>query len=403
MKIHRNIAIGIVEGLQQILEKNEALRPCLNKLLKQNRKWGSRDRRQLGEAVLDCVRWKRTYEYLGTLSLESENYYWELLGVWLLTKGRTLPGWDELSKLKDLKISLPINPKTTARKIIESIPDWLDDLGLKSFNETIWIKEIQSLNKTASLVLRCNTLKQDPLKLQKQLKKDFNIEANQHNEIPEALVIDKHQNLNQNPLFLKGFFEIQDANSQRVARWIDPKPGNLILDSCAGGGGKSLHLAALMKNKGKIFALDPDPNKLEQLHKRALRNGVSNIQILTTGNKEFYLRHKGEIDAVLIDAPCSGLGVIRRNPAIKWHMNPKKIIELEELQKDILNKNAPLVKKGGVMVYATCSIFPNENKLQIADFINSKEGEAFELIKDQTFLSNESSFDGFYIAKLKKT
>ena len=200
MKIHRNIALGIVKGLQQILEKNEALRPCLNKLLKQNRKWGSRDRRELGEAVLDCVRWKRTYEYLGTLSLKSENYYWELLGVWLLTKGRTLPGWDELSKLKDLKISLPINPKTAARKIIESIPDWLDDLGLKSFNETIWIKEIQALNKTASLVLRCNTLKQDPLKLQKQLKKDFNIEANQHNEIPEALIIDKHQNLNQIPL-----------------------------------------------------------------------------------------------------------------------------------------------------------------------------------------------------------
>ena len=156
-------------------------------------------------------------------------------------------------------------------------------------------------------------------------------------------------------------------------------------------------------NKGKIFALDPNPNKLEQLYKIALRNGVSNIQILTTGNKEFYLRYKEEIDAVLIDAPCSGLGVIRRNPAIKWHMNPKKIIELEQLQKDILNKNAPLVKKGGVMVYATCSIFPNENKLQIADFINSKEGEAFELIKDQTFLSNESNFDGFYIAKLKKT
>jgi len=402
VKIHRNIALGIVEGLQQILEKNEALRPCLNKLLKQNRKWGSRDRRQLGEAVLDCVRWKRTYEYLGTLSLESENYYWELLGVWLLIKGRTLPGWDELSKLKYLKISYPINSKITARKIIESIPDWLDDLGLKSFNETIWTKEIQALNKIAPLVLRCNTLKQDPLKLKKQLKKDFNIEVNQYDEIPEALIIEKHQNLNQNPLFLKGFFEIQDANSQRVARWIDPKPGNLILDSCAGGGGKSLHLATLMKNKGKIFALDPDQKKLEQLHKRALRNGVSNIQILTSGNKEFYLQHKGKIDAVLIDAPCSGLGVIRRNPAIKWHMNPKKISELEKLQKDILLKNAPLVKKGGIMVYATCSIFPNENELQIANFIKSKEGEAFELIKDHTFLVNESNFDGFYIAKLKK-
>ena len=402
MKLHRNIAFGIVDGLHQILKKNEAIRPCLNKLLKQNRKWGSRDRRQLGEAILDCIRWKRTYEYLGSINVKSKNYYWELLGVWLLTKGSIFPDWDELSRLKGLKISLPLNPKTTSRKIRESIPDWLDELGVKSFNESIWGKEIHSLNSYAPLVLRCNTLKQDPIKLKNYLKRDFKIEASHYYEIPEALIIEKHQNLNQNPLYLKGFFEIQDANSQRVAHWIDPQEGNLIVDSCAGSGGKSLHLAALMKNKGKIFALDKHSKKLDQLHKRALRNGVSNIQTLKTDNTKFYLNYKGSIDAVLIDAPCSGLGVIKRNPAAKWHINPKKISEFEKLQKDILIKNSTLVKKGGILVYATCSIFPNENQLQISHFLKTKEGKTFELVKDQTFLANETGFDGFYIAKLKR-
>ena len=124
MKIHRNIALGIVEGLQQILVKNEALLPCLNRLLKQNRKWGSRDRRQLGEAVLDCIRWKRTYEYLGNLNTQSENYYWELLGIWILTKKTGLPEWEEIASLKKVKIELPLDLKNTDRKTRESLPDW---------------------------------------------------------------------------------------------------------------------------------------------------------------------------------------------------------------------------------------------------------------------------------------
>ncbi|MDA7797632.1 RsmB/NOP family class I SAM-dependent RNA methyltransferase [Flavobacteriaceae bacterium] len=402
MKIHRNIGIGIVEGLQQILIKKEALRPCLNQLLKQNKKWGSRDRRQLGEAVLDCIRWKRTYEYLGNLSEDSRNYKWELLGVWLLTKGMSLPEWEELSNLKDLKISFPLDPNKTERKIRESIPDWLDELGTNNFDETIWGKEIQVLNTTAPLVLRCNTLKHDIETLQKSLKNDFKIETTQLKEVPEALILEKHQKLNQNPLFLKGFFEIQDANSQRVAHWIAPEPGDLIVDSCAGGGGKSLHLAALMKNKGKIFALDLHEKKLEQLQKRALRNGVSNIQTSSAENTPFYIQQQGKADAVLIDAPCSGLGVIRRNPAAKWHMNPDKIQELENLQQELLQKNAPLVKKGGKLIYATCSIFPNENQNQIKHFLKTEIGSEFQLDKEETFLSHLTNFDGFYIARLKK-
>ena len=402
MKIHRNVALGIVEGLQQILDKNEALRPCLNRLLKLNRKWGSRDRRQLGEAVLDCVRWKRTYEYLGNLNTQSENYYWELLGIWILTKKIALPEWEEIATLKHLKIEFPLNAKTTDRKTRESLPDWLDELGLKSFDEDTWNKESQSLNQMAPLVLRANTLKNDPLSLVKRLKKDFNIKATQSSTIPEALILEKHQKLSQNPIYLKGGFEIQDANSQQVAHWANPQPGNLVVDACAGSGGKSLHLAAIMKNKGKIIAFDPHQNKLDKLQKRALRNGVSNIQTSTTDDTQLYTKLMGTADIVLIDAPCSGLGVLKRNPAAKWQMNPERIEALEQLQQQILEKNAVLVKNGGALLYATCSIFPNENQDQIRRFLKSEVGSVFTLEKEQRFLTHQTGFDGFYIASIKK-
>jgi len=402
VKIHRNIALGVVEGLRQILEKKQALRPTLSRLLKQNRRWGSRDRRQLGESVLDCIRWKRTYVYLGNLDSQSECFFWELLGIWMLTKEMILPEWGELSSIKELKISIPLNLETSDRKIRASLPDWLDVLGIESYGETIWEKESQSLNTPAALVLRNNTLKQDSLSLKEQLEKDFTIKSTEVTDIPQALVLDKHYKLNQNPLYLNGAFEIQDANSQRVAHWVNPQSNHLIVDACAGSGGKSLHMAALMKNQGRIFALDPHPIKLDQLKIRAKRNGISNIQTLDTHTPDFFNQQQDTADVVLIDAPCSGLGVLRRNPAAKWHMNPEKIKKVELLQRDILQKNAPLVKKGGALVYATCSIFPNENQYQIKHFLESDLGSEFELIKEKTYLTHQTGFDGFYLARLEK-
>ena len=402
MKIHRNIALGVVEGLRQILEKKQALRPSLSQLLKQNRRWGSRDRRQLGEAVLDCIRWKRTYAYLGNLDSQSEYFFWELLGIWMLTKEMILPEWEELSSIKELNISIPLNLETTDRKIRTSLPDWLDVLGIENYGETIWEKESQSFNTPAALVLRNNTLKQDSLSLKEQLEKDFTIKSTEVTDIPQALVLDKHYKLNQNPLYLNGAFEIQDANSQRVAHWVNPQSNHLIVDACAGSGGKSLHMAALMKNQGRIFALDPHPIKLDQLKIRAKRNGISNIQTLDTHTPDFFNQQQDTADVVLIDAPCSGLGVLRRNPAAKWHMNPEKIKKVELLQRDILQKNAPLVKKGGALVYATCSIFPNENQYQIKHFLESDLGSEFELIKEKTYLTHQTGFDGFYLARLEK-
>ncbi|MDA0793636.1 MAG: RsmB/NOP family class I SAM-dependent RNA methyltransferase [Bacteroidetes bacterium] len=402
MKLYRNIALGVVDGLERIFDKEEALRPVLSQLLKQNKKWGSRDRRLLGEAILDIVRWKRSYSFVGALKENSKNYNWELVGVWMLTKGTELPDWDEFSEIKGLKITWPLDPLTNALTIRESLPDWLDEMGIEAFGDAIWEKESHALNSPSSLVIRCNTLKQDPIKLQKQLKKEYDIESIQSKEIPETLLLKEHKNLLQNPLYLQGAFEIQDANSQRVAHLVNPQKGGTVVDACAGSGGKSLHLATLMQNKGVVYAMDPQENKLEQLLKRAERNGITSIQVHPHNDIDFFTLHQGKIDAVLIDAPCSGLGVLRRNPAAKWQMNPEKIKALEILQQEILHKNAPLVKKEGTLVYATCSIFPNENQNQISRFLKTEIGAEFKLIKEQTFLTHQSTFDGFYIAQLQK-
>lgn len=401
MKIHRNLAVGVIRGLELILIQKQALRPSLKKILKQNNKWGARDRRTIGEALLDCIRWKRYYEYLGDLNPASVNYLWELLGVWIVTKGGVLADWEEFSRIKNLSLNIPENQESLPLQIRASIPDWLDQLGRKSFKETVWQKECLSLNTPAPLVLRANTLKGTTENLLEQLNNDYDIKGKPSEELPETIVLNQHQNLSQNPLYLAGRFEIQDANSQRVAHWIHPKAGDLIIDACAGSGGKSLHLAALMENKGKIIAFDT-AKKLELLKNRAVRNGVTIIETIPIDTKQTKQIAEGTATAVLIDAPCSGLGVLRRNPAAKWHMNPEKIESLLKLQEEILQKNALLVKKGGSLVYATCSIFPDENEKQINRFLKSPKGQYFEIENAQTFLTHQTQFDGFYIAKLKR-
>ena len=400
MKLHRNLALGIVEGLQNIFNNKVPLRIELSRLLKLNRKWGSRDRRLLGKILLDCIRWKNTYAHLGNLNVKTKYFNWKLLGVWLLLKEYELPEWDEIIGLKELHSKPPLDPKKINRIIRHSIPDWLDKLGLETFGEDTWEKELKKQNEEASLVLRANTLKTSPERLQRILEKKFNISSSLNKAYPEALIIESHIKLTHLEPYQKGLFEIQDANSQLVSHWADPKPGMKVIDACAGAGGKTLHMAALMQNKGNIIALDNYPKKLEQLIKRAHRNRINIIQTQDANEANVLESNYKKADVVLIDAPCSGLGTLRRNPAAKWHMKSDRMKELQELQLNILQKNAPLVKKGGKLIYATCSIFPSENNHQIQFFLKSEAGKRFNLVREQTFLAHETSFDGFFIAEL---
>jgi 16S rRNA (cytosine967-C5)-methyltransferase len=401
MKLHRNIALGIVEGLQQLFEEKQNLRTVLNQQLKKNRKWGSRDRRLLGEVLLDCVRWKRTYMELGGLHYNSFYFFWELMGVWILSKTHPLPDWIEFKNLQKLNIPFVLNPKIKKRAIRESIPDWLDQMGVDELGLDFWEKEIKALNSASPLVIRANSLKTQPIKLQSQLQKEFKIECQTLQYFPEALLLDKHQRVTHLKPYQKGLFEVQDANSQRVAQWVNPSKGMKIIDACAGAGGKTLHMAALMENQGTLIAVDTYPKKLEQLKKRVQRNGVTIVTTQDANTDSFFDQEYQQADAVLIDAPCSGLGVLRRNPATKWHLNPDRVDELKKLQQYILRRNAPLVKQGGTLVYATCSILPSENQKQVQDFLSSEQGSRFQLEKQQTFWVHETGFDGFYIAKMK--
>ena len=400
MKLHQNLALGIVSCLNDILKQKKALRPSLNQLLKHNRKWGSRDRRLVGESVLEIIRWKRLFTDIGKLDTKSDKYYWNLLGIWMLKKQIPFQDLECFSEIKTESIDFEFNRKSKTRAILQSIPDWLDDLGLKNFGKTVWEKEIEKLNDKAPLVLRVNTFKTSPEKLQNILKKKYDIKSSRTPEFPAALFLDKHQKLNHLELFKQGWFEIQDANSQKVSYFAAPNPGMLVIDGCAGAGGKTLHLANLMHNKGRIIALDPNKKKLKQLIVRIKRNGVRMVTIPDLDYEDILTKYKENADLVLIDVPCSGLGVLRRNPAAKWHMNPSYIEELIKLQQQILQKHSLLVKKGGALVYSTCSIFSNENENQIQKFLKTSVGKSFHIEKEKTLLTHNSMGDGFYMARL---
>ena len=403
MKLHQNLALGIISCLEMILKDKKALKSSLKKLLKKNRNWGSRDRRFIGEAVLEIIRWERKFSEMGKLDPKLDRYYWNLLGVWILYKDIPLPDWENFSEINKKSINFKLTPKSKSRAIKQSIPDWLDDLGIKSFGKTLWEKEIESLNETAPLVLRVNIFRTTTEKLQNILKKKYAIESKKIPEYPYALFLDKHRKLDHLELFKKGWFEIQDANSQRVSVFAAPKPGMTVIDACAGAGGKTLHMANIMQNKGSIIALDPNNKKLEQLKIRIKRNGIRMVTIHNLNNENYEKKYKTNADLVLIDAPCSGLGVLRRNPAAKWQMNPTNIQKLIYIQQEILQRQSIYVKRGGILVYSTCSIFPDENENQIKNFLTTGLGKSFYLEKEETFLTHQSKGDGFYMARLIKS
>ena len=200
--------------------------------------------------------------------------------------------------------------------------------------------------------------------------------------------------------FKEGKFEQQDAGSQLIGAFVEAKSGERVIDACAGSGGKTLQLAADMQGKGVIIAMDTEGWKLDDLKLRAKRAGAFNIEPRLIDSTKVIKRMYESADRVLIDAPCSGLGVIRRMPDSKWRDGREHLNELREIQHDILSRYALMAKVGGIVVYSTCSILPSENELQIERFLKENEGR-FELIEDKHTLPS-SGFDGFYMAKLKR-
>lgn len=324
-----------------------------------------------------------------------------MFAAWAVLRGYPIPDWTQLQGTPERKIKGRFDELSKKRVIKESIPDWMDTLCVKELGEDLWSKEIKAQNEQAKVILRVNTLKTTKEKLRAILM-DLNIETEFLKDQPDALVLKERANVFLTEAFKEGLFEVQDASSQLVAPLLDVQPGMRVVDTCAGAGGKTLHLASIMQNKGQLIALDLYESKLNQLKLRARRNGVHNIETRVIENSKTIKKLHGTADRVLIDAPCSGLGVLKRNPDSKWKLQPEFIDNIRKVQAEVLENYSKIVKPGGKLVYATCSILPSENQEQIQKFLATENGQNFTLIKDYKILAHQTGFDGFYMALLEK-
>jgi 16S rRNA (cytosine967-C5)-methyltransferase len=370
--------------------------------LKKDKRWGSHDRKFVAETIYEIVRWKRLYTEIAEVKDPfTRDDIWRIFAVWAVLRGIKLPDWKYFEATPTRKIKGRFDELTKIRKFKESIPDWIDELGLKELGQETWEKELTAQNEQARVILRVNTLKTTKEKVRSILM-DNNIETELLKDQPDALVLKERANVFIIPAFKQGFYEVQDASSQLVAYYLDVKPGMRVVDTCAGAGGKTLHLASLMENKGQLIAMDIYESKLKQLKIRAKRNGVFNAEFRVIDTTKVIKRLHEKADRVLIDAPCSGLGVLKRNPDSKWKLQPEFIDNIKKVQEEVLHNYSKIVKPGGKMVYATCSILPSENQEQVQKFLKTEEGQKFKLVKDQNVFAHQSGFDGFYMALMEK-
>jgi 16S rRNA (cytosine967-C5)-methyltransferase len=385
-KPHRILLQAIVNALVTIFNDGKFADKVIEKTLKENPKFGGRDRRFVAETTYDIVRNYRLIAYLAG----SETDYWKIVGAYFIIEQIPMPDEREFGKLNQKDI-LDKYKALTDQKIIQSYPDWIWNLCETELGKEVWEEEAKALNKQADVVLRVNTLKTKKEILQKHLAEQ-EIEVEPIDEFTDALVLLKRQNVFQ-------LFELQDAGSQAISEFLGVEPGMRVIDACAGGGGKTLHLSALMQNKGRIISMDVTQWKLDELKKRARRATASNIEPRLIEGSKTIKRLENTADRLLLDVPCSGLGVIKRNPDAKWKLDIGFIERTKVLQQKILSEYSLMTKKGGQLVYSTCSILPSENRQQVDKFL--ADNKNFELIKDKSILPSEG-FDGFYMALIKR-
>ncbi|PQJ78675.1 RsmB/NOP family class I SAM-dependent RNA methyltransferase [Polaribacter porphyrae] len=402
MRLHRNLTFAVIDSIRDIFNEGVYADKAVEKALKRDKRWGARDRKFVAETIYEITRWNRLYAEIAEVKTPyKRDDIWRVFSVWCILRGIALPDWNQIGDVPVRRIKGRFDELSKIRKYRESIPDWMDNLGVSELGEALWTKEIAAQNQQANVILRTNTLNISKEFLQKKLRSE-NVITKMLPNHPDALILEERANVFKTEAFHNGYFEVQDASSQLVAAYLDVEPGMKVVDTCAGAGGKTLHLSALMQNKGQIIAMDIYESKLKKLKVRARRNKAHNIDMRVIDSTKPIKKLYNKADRVLIDAPCSGLGVMRRNPDSKWKLQPEFIENIKKVQQEVLQSYSKMVKSGGKMVYATCSILPSENQEQVDNFLTSDSGKEFTFVKDKKVLAHTSGFDGFYMALLEK-
>lgn len=372
--------------IARVLDADELADHALNRTLRANPQLHSTERRLVSEASYSMVRASRRHEYVLEQSLGArwrqlatpEKHRLRLALALMAELDHTpsqaaslaaLEPW-AAKALENLSLESVVWPKERIARlgIRYSMPDWLVKLLDETFPDDVEAL-VEALDARAPLTLRANTLKGDRDSLIAALAKE-GIEAHAGEWSPWAVHLTERVNVFGLEAFKEGLFEVQDEGSQLIALAADAKPGERVVDACAGGGGKTLALAAMMDNKGRIVACDVTPKRLESVMPRAKRAKAFNLETRVvaadaSGNKPLKSL-TNRADLVLVDAPCSGMGALRRRPDARWRLTPELIASFPPLQLQILERYAKLVKSGGRLVYATCSILRSENE-DVAD------------------------------------
>lgn len=399
-RIHGTLTAAVQQALEQIFIENRKADKVLAEILRSNKKWGSRDRAFIAETTYEMVRYWRLMLHVADINgfHISKSKIHKLLGAYLILQGAQVNHDAEWQKLRPNELLARYEAAKSDRKIFHSIPDWLDELAARELGEALWEEELAAMNVHAPVCIRANTLINSRDELMKELAKE-NIETQKVAGVDQALYLKKRQNIFLSKAFKDGRFEVQDAGSQMIATYLSPEPGMRVVDACAGAGGKSLHLANLMENRGHIIAMDVEEWKLDELKKRARRNGIHNIETRLIAGKTIK-RLQQTADRLLLDVPCSGLGTLRRNPDAKWKLQASFIDGIKLVQQEILQKYSAMVKPGGQLVYATCSILPSESEDQVSHFLQGNP--AFKLVSQQRTSPAKDGFDAFYMALLTR-
>jgi 16S rRNA (cytosine967-C5)-methyltransferase len=417
MAITRIQLEAAAEALGLALKFDRPADSVLSDFFRARRALGARDRAFVADAVYGVMRRKRTIDQLapdGSPRRMLLAWLARSAGVSVRELAATLKS-DETPWLAQVKATpldgLPLAVRT-------ELPDWLAERLAARLSEPELIALARGLNEPAPLDLRVNTLSAARDEVRQDLAAD-GIVAEPTPYSPVGLRVADRPAVNRHPLFLRGAIEVQDEGSQLLGFLLAPKRHDLVADFCAGAGGKSLMLGALMGSHGRIYAFDVSSQRLARLKPRLVRSGLSNLypQAIKNENDLKIKRLGGKIDRVLVDAPCSGLGTLRRNPDLKWRQSPRSVEELTLKQAAILRAAANLVKPGGRLVYATCSPLAEENEGVVESFL-AERGEFHplhcgKLLQEQRIALDTGPYfrllphvhgtDGFFAAAMTRT
>ena len=416
MRVTENALNALVDVLADMLRFNQPADGVLSNHFRVDRT-GGRERAWIAETAYAVLRRKRLLERIvsdgGTPRQLALAALVRLQGLSQRQLADAVSA-REMDWLAEIK-ARPEPVLTLAEKV--DLPDWLIERLLPRVGEAELLALARGLNQAAPLDLRVNAMKTGRDEVLARLAAE-GIAAEACRYAPLGLRLRGRPSLARHPLFLEGQVEVQDEGSQLLGLLLAPRRGEMVVDFCAGAGGKTLLLGAMMRSTGRLYAFDVAEKRLAKMKPRLARAGLSNVHpVLISGENDIKVKRlAGKIDRVLVDAPCSGLGTLRRNPDLKWRQTPASVEELTRKQADILAGAARLVKPGGRLVYATCSILAEENEAVVDAFLAShgefarlpvdellgKQGIALDTGIDLRLLPHRHGTDGFYAAVLER-